>query len=79
MTSLEKYNQAFMETFELTKEQLNAECSVEHISQWDSIGHITLISRLEDEFDIMMDADDIIAFHSYESGREILKRYEVEL
>ena len=38
---------------------------------------MTLISSLEDEFDIMMETDDIIDFESYEKGIEILKKYGV--
>ena len=36
---------------------------------------------IEDEFDIMMDTDDIIDFSSYEKGKEILAKddYGVEL
>lgn len=46
---------------------------------WDSIGHMNLISRLEDTFDIMFDTEDIIGFDSFEKGVEILKHYDVEL
>ena len=31
---------------------------------------------LEDEFDIMMDTDDIIDFNSFEKGKEILAKEE---
>ena len=47
------------------------------MEQWDSIAHITLVGNLEDAFDIMLDADDIIAMNSYESGKEILAKYEI--
>lgn len=40
---------------------------------------MTLISALEDTFDIMMETDDIIDLSSYEKGIEILKsKYNVE-
>jgi len=38
-----------------------------------------LIATLEENFDIMMDTDDIIDFSSYEKGKEILKKYDVVL
>ena len=44
---------------------------------WDSVGHMTLVAALEDEFDIMMDTDDIIDFSSFEVGKQILKKYDV--
>lgn len=48
------------------------------IEAWDSVGHMGLISELEDAFDIMMDTDDIIEFSSFEKGKEILGKYDVE-
>lgn len=80
MSNLEKYNNAFMECFEIEEEQL-AGLKYQDIQAWDSVGHMGLIAALEDAFDIMMDTDDIIDFSSYEIGKEILAKdeYGVEL
>ena len=75
MNNLEKYNQAFMETFEISEDQLG-DLKYQDISAWDSVGHMSLIAALEDAFDIMMDTDDIIDFSSYEKGKEILSKAE---
>lgn len=75
MTNLEKYNKAFMETFEITEDKL-AELKYQDIEAWDSVGHMTLVAALEDAFDIMMDTDDIIDFNSYEKGKELLAKEE---
>ena len=40
---------------------------------------MSLIGALEDEFGISIDNDDIIDFSSFEKGKEILKKYEVEI
>ena len=79
MNNLEKYNQAFMKTFEITEDQLIG-LKYQDIKAWDSVGHMSLMAALEDAFDIMMDADDIIDFSSYEKGKEILQKddYGVE-
>ena len=37
------------------------------------------VAAIEDAFDIMMEMDDIIDLSSYEKGKELLKKYEVEL
>ena len=42
-------------------------------------GHMSLVAMLEDAFDIMMDTDDIIEFSSYEKGKEIIRKYEIEI
>lgn len=79
MTNLEKYNKAFMETLEISEEQL-AGLKYQGIDAWDSVGHMSLVAAIEDAFDIMMDTDDIIDFSSYEKGKEILAKenYGVE-
>lgn len=78
MTNLEKYNQAFMKSFELKEDELEG-LQYQQITAWDSVGHMGLIASLEDAFDIMMETDDIIDLSSYEKGKEILaKNYGVE-
>ena len=52
---------------------LNEELKYESIPEWDSVGHMTMISNLEEVFDIVMEMDDIIDFSSFEIGKEILK------
>lgn len=71
MTNLEKYEQAFCESLELTKEQLPG-LEYQQVASWDSVGHMGLIAAIEDAFDIMMDTDDIIDLSSFEKGKEIL-------
>lgn len=71
MTNLEKYEQAFCESLELTKDQL-AGLEYQQVTSWDSVGHMGLVTAIEDAFDIMMDTDDIIDLSSFEKGKEIL-------
>lgn len=77
MTNAEKYTKVFMDLFALGKEDVE-KLHYQDIKEWDSVGHMTLISTLEDTFDIMMDTDDIIDFDSYVKGKEILKKYDID-
>ena len=77
MTNLEKYTNDFVEAFGITADQ-TAGLAYQGIEAWDSVGHMTLIASLEDTFDIMMDTDDIIDLSSFEKGKEILAKYNVE-
>ena len=78
MTNLEKYNNAFCEALGITEDQLEG-LKYQGIEAWDSVGHMELISFLEEKFNIMMDTDDIIDLNSYEKGKEILtSHYEIE-
>lgn len=78
MSNLEKYNEAFISTFEVEPDALP---NLEYLSieAWDSVGHMGLIAALEDAFDIMFDPDDILDFSSYQKGKEILAKYDVTI
>lgn len=78
MSNLEKYNEAFLETFNIEVKDLEG-LQYQAIEDWDSVGHMQLIAELEDAFDITFDTDDIIDFSSYEKGKELLKKYEIEI
>ena len=77
-SNIEKYQNAFIESFNIEKSLLNEELKYESIPEWDSVGHMTMISNLEEVFDIVMEMDDIIDFSSFEIGKEILKKYKID-
>ncbi len=77
-SNIEKYENAFIESFDIEKSMLNEELKYESIPEWDSVGHMTMISNLEEVFDIVMEMDDIIDFSSFEIGKEILKKYKID-
>jgi|TARA_B100002003_G_C13987733_1_gene477384 acyl carrier protein len=79
VTNLEKYEKAFVESFEIDKTQIGKELVYQSVPLWDSVGHMGLIAALEDEFDIMLEMDDVVNFGSYDIGKEILAKYGVEL
>ena len=58
MNNLEKYDKVFKEVLEVSEDQLKG-LKYQDIEAWDSVGHMGLISALEDAFDIMMDTDDL--------------------
>ena len=77
MTNLEMYNKVFCECFDITPEGLGESLVYQGISAWDSVGHMTMIAALEEEFDVMLDIDDITDFASYDAGMKILAKYGV--
>ena len=78
MSNLEKYTQAFVEALEVSAKEAPGLVYGESAA-WDSVGHMTLVAKLEDLFDIMMEMDDIVDLSSFEKGKEILRNYAVEL
>ena len=76
--NLSKYNNSFIESLSVSKEKINKELEYNDIPEWDSIGHMTLISSLEENFDISFETDDIIDSSSYNKGIEILSKYKIQ-
>lgn len=79
MTNLEKYNNAFVEVFGVDPAVLGDDFVKDAVDGWDSVHQLNIVAILEESFDIMFDPDDIMELTSYAKGREILKKYEVEL
>lgn len=77
MSNLEKLTKVFVETFGIDAEKCNG-LQYQAIEEWDSVGHMSLVAAIEDEFDIMMDTDDIIDMSSFEKAQELLAKYNVE-
>ena len=76
MENLEKYKNVFIEAFQIKESQLKG-LKYQDVDEWDSVGHMGLMTDLEEGFDIEMDIDDIIDFSSFEKGMEILSKYNV--
>ncbi len=45
------------------------------IPQWDSVAHMALIAAIEEGFDIMLDAEDVIDMSSFSQAKEIVTKY----
>ena len=77
MTVYENYVSIFKKVFDVTEDKL-PDLQYQAIEEWDSVGHMELVSELEDAFDIEMETDDIIDFNSFEKGITILnEKYNV--
>ena len=79
MNNLEKYNSVFIEIFSVDSEFLGAEFTSESVDNWDSVLQLSLVTSIEDAFDVMFEAEDIMDFKSYNMGKEILAKYGIEI
>lgn len=78
MSNLERYNKVFCEIMQVEEYQLES-LKFKESEYWDSIGHMTLIAALEDEFDIMLEPEDMMSLTSYGRGKEILsENYHIQ-
>lgn len=74
----QQYDAVFRELFSLSESRLNETLLYQSVEGWDSVGHMELISRLEEAFSINIDMDDVIDFSSYLTGKKILSKYGVK-
>ena len=77
MSNKHKYQDIFIKSLSINNNKFNENIKYNEIPEWDSIGHMTLMSGLEEGFGISMDTDDIVDFSSFKKGIEILKKYKV--
>ncbi len=76
--SLELYRNAFIKAFPGVNDPETLEFN--SIPDWDSVGHMALVSEIEDAFSITLSTDDVIDLSSFAKGLEILRNnYNVEI
>ena len=79
MDNLKKLNEIFKEVFAVDDAVLGVHLNKEEVANWDSIHQLSLLSFLEDSFDIMLDGEDALGISSYEGCKELLSsKYDIE-
>jgi acyl carrier protein len=51
---------AFKAAFDIDPQQVTMETSASDIPQWDSVGHLSLASSLEEIFGVTLDVDELM-------------------
>ena len=74
----EKYKKAFIASLSIDESNFKENLKYNDIPEWDSIGHMTLMSALEEAFEITLETDDIVDFSSFKKGMEILGKYKIK-
>ena len=77
MKNKNKYIEIFTKSLSIDKKKFKETIKYNDIPEWDSIGHMTLMSDLEEGFKISIDTDDVIDFSSFKKGIQILKKYKI--
>ena len=78
MSNKKKYQDIFIKSLSIDAKNFSENLKYNEIPEWDSIGHMTLISGLEEGFSISMETDYIVDFSSFKKGIDILKKYKVQ-
>ena len=75
----DRVKNVFIECLGVLADVVTDELEYASIPQWDSIAHMTVIVGLEDEFNIMIETDDVIDMSSVSKAYEIVTKYLEEL
>lgn len=67
----------FSETLGIERGRVVDGLEYNSIKEWDSVAHMALIAALEENYDIMLETEDVIDMSSVSRAREILSKYSV--
>lgn len=74
----QKLRTIFTESLNIDEAIVTDELSYNSIPEWDSIAHMVLVAEIDDQFDIMLDTEDVIDLSSFAEAKRILAKYGVE-
>ena len=74
---LEKIQKSFIEAFGLKHAEFSLDLSPEKVTAWDSLGHLRLISALQEQFSVEFEIDEIMGMENVEKIIEILNKREL--
>ena len=64
----------FAEVFEVEIETVS-DLTYQSVETWDSIGHMMMISAIEEKFEISIEMDDVIVISNVEECLNIVSKY----
>ncbi|MFD0783086.1 acyl carrier protein [Micromonospora azadirachtae] len=72
MALSDRLRAVFVDTLELGDDVDVENLKYREIEQWDSLGHMTLVGAIEDEFDVQLDTEQVIDMSSFKVALDML-------
>lgn len=73
----QKLKTIFAESLGINENLVTDELAYNMIPEWDSVAHMALVAEIDDQFDIMLDTDDVLDLSSFAKAKEILQKYDI--
>lgn len=70
--SLQKYIDAFEKALGIEKMNIGVSLAYNSVPEWDSLGHMALVSEIEEAFSVQFSTEEVIEFSDFKKGLEIL-------
>ena len=62
----------FANTLNIETSKITNDLKMGDVSNWDSLGHLNLITAIEEEFNIFFSNDEIVELNSFENFYDLL-------
>jgi len=71
----DRLQKIFSESLSIPLELVVDDLKYSECPDWDSVAHMGLIAAIEEAFDIMIDAEDVIDMSSFAKAKQIVAKY----
>lgn len=71
-----KLRAVFIEALDLDEDVDVENLKYREIEAWDSVGHMSLVAAIEDEFDVQFDTDQVIDMSSFKVAVDMVKELQ---
>lgn len=79
MANLEKFLEYVSEVFEIDQSEISDELTPDDIEVWDSISHMDLMAKFEEEWGVTFDVEELTEMETIGLIKKALVRHGVEL
>lgn len=69
---MEKFNKIIAELFQIDEDKISDDIKYQEAEKWDSLAHLELISKLEENFNVEFNMDEIVAMETIGKIKKIL-------
>jgi acyl carrier protein len=70
----EKLRAIFADSLGIPPGEVTDELRYAEIPQWDSVAHMALVAAIEEGFDLLLGAQDVIDLNSFATAKDIVSR-----
>jgi acyl carrier protein len=74
----DRLRQVFVDALDLGPEIEVEALKYREIDQWDSLGHMSLVAAIEDEFGVQLDTEQVIDMSSFKVAADMLRAMGVD-
>jgi acyl carrier protein len=71
----DRLKEAFATALDLEVDEIEEDCSQETLEDWDSLGHLNLISEIEKTFKVKLTMDEVMEMTTYSKVKEVVNSH----